>query len=202
MEVGDMKGSLRSAAWLLMLLIALAGPKGVRADEPFVHGASQMIDPQKVHVRFKVRVFGLISIAGRFERLLGVFLSNADGEPARVRMQIEAASLTTDDAWRDEYLRGPAFFATDRYPHITFSGSCVSRSENGVGRVVGELSVRGRSRRIALAFEPAAPAGESGPGVYRAKTVIRRSDFGLDAMQHLVSDKVEVIVAMQAASAE
>jgi polyisoprenoid-binding protein YceI len=197
-----MKRSLRSATWLLILFTALPGSGRVWSGEPFIDAAPQMIDPHDVDVRFKVRVFGLISIVGHFDRLLGAFENNDQGQPTGVRVQIEADSVTTDDAWRDEYLRGPSFFATDRYPHITFSGSCVGRGENGAGRVVGHLSMRGRSRRVVFAFEPVASTEDSDQGLYRAKTVIRRSEFGLDALRHVISDEVEITVAMQTASSE
>ena len=49
-------------------------------------------------------------------------MNSPKGPATGVRMQIDANSVTTDDKWQDDYLRGPTFFAVDRYPHITFSG--------------------------------------------------------------------------------
>ncbi len=37
---------------------------------------------------------------------------------------------------------------------------------------------------------------------YQAKTVIQRSEFGFNAMQHIISDEVEVIVAMETGPAD
>jgi hypothetical protein len=37
---------------------------------------------------------------------------------------------------------------------------------------------------------------------YPAKTVIRRSEFGFNAMEHIISDEVEVIVAMETGPAD
>ena len=192
-----MRARIWSLASVLMLVTTLAAPAGAGAGEPSLAAAPEAIDPGKVHVRFKVRVFGLLSINGHFNRLHGKFVSDTQGGTTGVRMQIDAGSVTTDDAWRDDLLRGPRFFATERYPRITFSGTCLARGRNGAMQLAGNLSLRGRSRPVVFELESASAAPDNRAGVYRARTVIRRSEFGLNAMQHLISDEVEIIVAMQ-----
>ena len=182
---------------VLMLVTALAGPAGAEAGQPPPVSDSDVIDAGDLQVRFKVRVFGLLSISGYFSRLYGTFVSDTQGGTTGVRMQIDAGSVTTDDAWRDDLLRGPRFFATDRYPRITFSGACLGRGENGALRLAGNLSLRGRSRPVVFEFQPVSAEPNSRAGIYQARTVIRRSEFGLNAMQHLIGDEVEIIVAMQ-----
>jgi polyisoprenoid-binding protein YceI len=186
----------------LIVVTALAGSAGAQATEPSAASASDVIDAGKVHVRFKVRVFGVLNIMGHFNRLYGKFVTDTQGGRTGVRMQIDAGSVTTDDEWRDDFLRGPSFFATDRYPHITFSGACLDRGENGAMRLAGNLSMRGRSRPVVFEFESVSAKPNNGADIYQAKTVIRRSEFGLNAMEHLISDEVEITVAMQAASVD
>ena len=101
-----MKRQTWSLASVLMLVTTLAPPAG--AGEPSLASASEAIDPGKVHVRFKVRVFGLLSINGHFNRLHGKFVSDTQGGTTGVRMQIDAGSVTTDDAWRDDLLSRPS----------------------------------------------------------------------------------------------
>jgi polyisoprenoid-binding protein YceI len=181
----------------LIVITALTGPAGVHAGEPYMDSAPDVIDPGKVQVRFKVRVFGMLSVMGHFDRLFGKFVSNTQGGRTGVRMQIDASSVSTDDEWRDGVLRGPGFFAADRFPHITFSGSCLGRGENGAVRLVGNLSMRGRSRPVIFEFESVSAKAGNSADIYRGKAVIRRSEFGLNAMGHLISDEVEIIVAMK-----
>ena len=46
-------------------------------------------------------------------------------------------------------------------------------------------------------FQQVACVAEGGSsGGYQATATIRRSDFGLNTLQHIVSDEVEIIVAM------
>jgi len=187
---------------VLIVVTALAAPAGVAAGELSPASASEAIDPGKVDVRFKVRVFGVLSIMGHFNRLYGKFVSNTQGSRTGVRMQIDASSVTTDDEWRDDFLRGPSFFATDRYPQITFSGACLGRGENGAMQLAGNLSLRGRSRPVVFEFDSVSAKSDSSAAIYQARTVIRRSEFGLNAMEHLISDEVEIIVAMQSGATD
>jgi polyisoprenoid-binding protein YceI len=187
---------------VLTVVTALAAPAGVAAGELSPASASEVIDPGKVAVRFKFRVFGVLNIMGHFNRLYGKFVSNTQGGRTGVRMQIDASSVTTDDEWRDDFLRGPSFFATDRYPHITFSGACLGRGENGAMQLAGNLSLRGRSRPVVFEFDSVSAKSDSSAAIYQARTVIRRSEFGLNAMEHLISDEVEIIVAMQSGATD
>jgi|GEM_PF-2436101 polyisoprenoid-binding protein YceI len=187
---------------VLLLVTVLAAPTVAETSPPSLASAVETIDPGKVHVQFKVRVFGLLSVKGRFDRLFGKFVNSPKGPVTGVRMQIDANSVRTDDKWRDDYLRGPSFFAADRYPHITFSGRCLGRGDNGVMQLAGHLSLRGRSRPVIFEFESVDTSLDNSAATYHARTVIRRSEFGLNAMQHLISDEVEIIVAMQAGSVD
>lgn len=197
-----MKGRVWAMTSALLLITALANPAAAELTEPSLASASEVIGPGKVHVRFKVRVLGVLSVMGRFDRLFGKFVTDSESGATGVRMQIETGSVSTDDEWRDGYLRGPTFFAADRYPHITFSGSCLSRGDNGAMQLAGNLSLRGRKRPVVFEFESPGRKPANDSGVYEARTVIRRSEFGLNAMEHLISDEVEIIVAMQTGSAD
>jgi polyisoprenoid-binding protein YceI len=197
-----MKRLILSLTSALIVVTALAGSAGAQARDPSLRYASEMIDAGKVHVRFKVKVFGVLSVMGHFNRLYGEIVSNTDGGTTGVRVKIDASSVSTEDEWRDDFLRGPRFFATDRYPQITFTGACLGRGENGAMQLAGNLSLRGRSRPVVFEFESIGAKPDNSADIYQARTVIRRSEFGLNAMEHLISDEVEITVAMQAASVD
>jgi polyisoprenoid-binding protein YceI len=181
---------------VLMLVTGLAFSAGAWAEEPAVDSPRAVIDLRDIYVRFKVKVFGLARIMGRFERLRGQMVSDRDGQGTEVHMRIDVDSVNTDDPSRDGYLRGPTFFAADHYPHITFSGSCLGGGKGGAGRIVGDLSLRGITRRVTFRVEALRPEETGGSGGYQATAIIRRSDFGLNTLKHLVGDEVEIIVAM------
>jgi polyisoprenoid-binding protein YceI len=187
---------------IFVVVTGLSGAPRALAEEPSVDATPAMTDLGNVFVRFKVRVFGLLNIKGRFDRLAGAFTNDSRNDSTAVRMRIDATSVTTDDNWRDDLLRGPTFFATDRYPDITFSGWCLSGGEDGRKRLVGNLNVRGKSRTVVFDVEPIRLQPGESPAAYQAKTVIRRSEFGLNAMKNVISDEVEITVAMNTGPAQ
>ena len=186
----------RDRVRFLILLTGLAFATAAWAENPVTDSSPEVVELKDIYVRFKVRVFGLARIMGRFDRLRGELTSATDGEGATVRMHIDVDSVNTDDAWRDNYLRGPTFFKVEHYPHITFSGSCLSDGENGSGRIVGDLSLHGTTKRVVFQVQAVGVPGSGSAGGYQATATIRRSDFGMNTLQHIVSDKVEIIVAM------
>lgn len=182
---------------MVFFLVTVVRPLGVEAMEPSVDSVARVISGDKVDVRFRVKVLGYIPVAGRFDRLHGTLVSSRDGRSGTVRMRIETSSVNTHDDWRDDYLRGPTFFASERYPHIIFSGTCHTINANGSRQLAGVLSLHGKTKHVVFDVRPVAGEGENRTGVYQAKTRINRSDFGLDSLKHLISDEVEIVVAMR-----
>lgn len=191
-----MKRCIRAMLQVSILATGLAVSGVVLADNATIDSPSAVVALKDIYVHFKVKVFGLAGIKGRFERLHGELISAAKGQATAVRMHIDVGSVTTDDEWRDDYLRGPTFFKAERYPHITFSGFCQSFGENGAGRIVGDLSLHGTTRQVVFEVQGVRASGRDGAGGYQATATIRRSEFGLHSLQHIVSDEVEIIVAM------
>jgi len=197
---------MKRFVWVMMqvsvLLTGLALASVARAETSAIDSQPEVIDLKDIYVRFKVKVFGLTRIMGRFDRLRGELTSATDGEGLAVRMHIDVDSINTDDAWRDDYLRGPTFFKAEHYPHITFSGSCLSYGEKGSGRIVGDLSLHGTTRRVVFEVQAVSVPESGSAGGYQATATIRRSEFGLNTLQHIVSDEVEIIVAMNTDAGE
>jgi polyisoprenoid-binding protein YceI len=197
---------MKRFVWVMMqvsiLLTGLALATMARAEDPAIDSPPKVIELKDIHVRFKVKVFGLARIMGRFDRLRGELTSTTDGEGLGVRMHIDVDSINTDDAWRDDYLRGPTFFKAEHYPYITFSGSCRSYGENGSGLIVGDLSLYGTTKRVVFKVQAVSVPEGGSAGRYQATAIIRRSEFGLKSLQHIVSDKVEIIVAMNTDSGD
>jgi polyisoprenoid-binding protein YceI len=125
----------------------------------------------------------LFDVPGRFM----AFKADIQGDPAtldgaKVRLEIDATSVHTAVAARDEHLRSPDFFDVKRYPKITFTSKHVRR-EGGRVLVQGSLLMLGVAKDLELSFEPA--EGLNGAGVptwsYRAMLPLDRLDFGVGA---------------------
>ena len=181
---------------VIMLFITLGSaiPNYVLADDLANRHTPDVIDMSDVKVKFRIKILGFTRISGQFKRFSGFMMNDENGEPYGVSMRIDVNSINTNDHQRDLYLRGRDFFEADRYPHITFKGVCTKQSTNGNMRLIGELKLRGHSKQVV--FEIVETEEDDGVSSYRAKARIKRSEFGLNALKHIVSDDVEIIVAL------
>jgi polyisoprenoid-binding protein YceI len=100
------------------------------------------LDPARSSVEFQAKtLWGLVTVKGRFERYEGRLDFSQD--PA-VELTIDAASLDTGHAKRDQHLRSEHFFAVDAHPHVRFRSNRTVRVGDHL-QVDGELHAAGRS---------------------------------------------------------
>jgi polyisoprenoid-binding protein YceI len=78
-----------------------------------------ILDPERSSVEFRVPLlFGKIgTVKGGFRRYRGTL--DMDARPA-IELTIEAGSLDTGNARRDEHLRSDAFFGVEKHPEVRF----------------------------------------------------------------------------------
>ena len=120
---------------------------------------------------------------------------------------IQAGSINTSQAQRDEHLRSADFFDVESFPTLTFRSTSVRREGGDKLTVVGELSMHGVTREVELeAIETGRgtdPWGTERVG-FSAGTTIDRRDFGLtwnqalEAGGVLVGTEVKISLEIQA----
>jgi polyisoprenoid-binding protein YceI len=120
-------------------------------------------------------LWGLVPVKGVFGQVSGHAIVPPTGEVSGT-ITVAAASIETKNARRDKHLRSADFFATDTFPHITFSVDRIRQSSEGV-TVTGKLTVRGRTRPLTFPAKVAV-AGSSEVWL-NAEIQINRADFGL-----------------------
>jgi polyisoprenoid-binding protein YceI len=157
---------MRTICLVLFSLLAL-GPV-VDAAETF------KIDPAQSTIAFKVRHM-LGSAKGRFSRFSGTIVVDRDHpEQSSVTVKIAASSIDTGIAKRDEHLR-EGLFEVAKYPEIMFKSRRVKQTGQNKGEIVGDLTMHGVTREIALNVELLANTSR-----WRVTTApLKRSLFGL-----------------------
>jgi len=120
-------------------------------------------------------VWGLASVKGAFAQVTGHGTVSPAGEVSGT-ITIAAGSIETKNAKRDRHLRSDDFFATDTFPHITFSVDRLQPTSEGV-TVAGQLTVRDRTRPVT--FPATVSVADSGEVRLHAEVHINRADFGL-----------------------
>ena len=109
------------------------------------------VDPAAGKVGFTVRtMWGLSNVRGSFSRYRGTLTVRPQG--AEGELVIEAASLDTKHAKRDEHLRSDDFFAVERHPEIVFTILSVAPRAGDLF-VSGVLRIGERNLRLELAVD-------------------------------------------------
>jgi polyisoprenoid-binding protein YceI len=148
------------------------------------HAATWQIDLDHSSFQFKVRHLMVSNVKGDFTKAKGtVTIDDKDITNMKIELAIDAASVSTDNAKRDEHLRGPDFFDVAKYPTITFVSKKVMKVDPDRLKVIGDLTIHGVTREVTVDVEGPTPEVKDPWGNFRrgasATTKINRKDFGL-----------------------
>ena len=179
--------------------LALAALAGLAASAPFPHAGARaaepspktaalphpgtyVIDPPHTFLYFSAQHKVVGMVRGRFDKMNGTIVSAKDPAACRVDVTIETASVSTQNAVRDEDLRSDAFFHAEKFPSLEYHGRGIRPS--GQGWVMdGSLTIRGISKAVPLTFEfkGVAPQQEGRPArvAFHARAAVKRADFGM-----------------------
>ena len=158
------------------------------------------LDPAHTRIGFVARHAMVTKVRGSFDEFAGTaVLDGANPANSRVEVTIEAASIDTRNAQRDEHLRGNDFLAMQEYPKITFASTGVRQAGESTFEVTGDLTIKGVTNEITIPFEfegsAKDPFGNQRVG-FEGSVTINRRDYGvtwnaaLEGGGVLVSDKV------------
>lgn len=141
-------------------------------------------DTGHTHIGFTGRHLMVATVRGEFERLQGtVEFDEHDITRSKAEIQIEAASVNTHNAQRDEHFRSADFFDVEHHPYITFKSKRIVMQDAQHGRLTGELTIRGITREVVLEGEYGG-VSQSPWGTYSAGFSLRgkvdRRDWGLN----------------------
>jgi polyisoprenoid-binding protein YceI len=135
------------------------------------------LDPAASSVRLRHKtMWGLVTVRGAFGTVRGSGEVAADGS-GHGTLVVDAASIDTGNAKRDNHLRSADFFEADRYPEITFEASLIAPTGEGGAQVDGELTVRGIGRK--LSFPARYESREPGAVVLTGSAEVDRVLFGM-----------------------
>ena len=121
-------------------------------------GATYQIDPDHSSFQFKVRHMTVSNVTGEFKKVKGIAsIDENDLTGLKVEVTLDAASVNTDHAKRDDHLKGGDFLDVARYPTITFvSKKVVKVGENRL-KVVGDLTLHGVTREVTVDVDGLTP---------------------------------------------
>lgn len=167
------------------------------------------LDTAHSGIHFSVRHMVFAKVRGRFATWSGTIDAGDDLTKAKVRAEIDAASIDTGEADRDKHLRSADFFDVEQYPKLTFTSTRVERDGDDY-TLVGDLTIRDVTKEVKLEVESGGQAKDPWGNqrmAFTAKTSVDRKDFGLkwnqvlEAGGVLVGEKIDIEIEVQAVQA-
>jgi len=160
------------------------------------------IDPNHSTANFKVKHLLIATVRGQFSGVKGtVTLDPKDLGTLSIDATIDATTVNTGNAQRDNHLKTEDFFNIKKYPAITFKSKRVQKDGSDL-IVYGDLSMNGVTREVRLEVEDiSAPVLNPAKWFSRAATAstkINRQDFGIswnksiDGGGLVVGDEVKI----------
>jgi len=148
-------------------------------------------------------------VSGEFTKVSGT-VEGDEKTPAQavITATIDATSINTREAKRDDHLKSPDFLDVAKYPTIIFKSKKIEPSGSGQFKVTGDLTLHGVTKEVVLDVSDVTapikdPMGKTRAGA-QASTKIDRKDFGInwskviDGGGLMVGDEVAISVDVEA----
>lgn len=196
------------AAALALLLATAASAKGVEIKAP---KGSYKSDPYHSSLTFKIDHMGLSHYTARFTKLEGLLeLDPAKLSASTISLTIDPTSVRTDysgdfqaghkgspyKSFDEEIALGEKFLNGAKFAEITFKSTKVVPHGKGL-KVTGDLTFLGVTKPVTLDVDVVGSVEKHpymGKGVvgFSARTVFKRSDWGMVGTQAFLSDDVTI----------
>ena len=121
-------------------------------------------------------MWGLVTVKGTSTARAGQGEVREDGTVSGT-LTLDAASINTKHAKRDEHLRSAHFLHTDEYPSIVFTVNKAALAADGTVTVDGELTVGAVTRPLSFTAQAAVTGSDS--VALTGEVTVDRSWFGL-----------------------
>lgn len=163
---------------------------------------SYTIDPDHTYPIFTVSHLGFSTMHGRFNKTSGKLEMDVAKKTGSVEITIDAASVDTAHAKRDEHLRSPDFFNAKEHPNITFKSTKATFTGDKVTAVDGNLTIMGTTKPVTLTVTSMKcdvhPMNKKNVCGFDATAKLKRSDFGMKYGLPAIGDDVTLILELEA----
>ncbi|MGZ3769986.1 MAG: YceI family protein [Bdellovibrio sp.] len=139
------------------------------------------IDTAHSKVGFEIAHLVIASVEGRFSGFSGNIVIDPKLEKSKANMDIDVATINTENKDRDDHLKSPDFFDAAKNPKITFVTKKIIGTPENL-KLVGDFTVKGKTKEITLDAKYLGDVKDMFNNhkiVFSATTKINRKDFNL-----------------------
>ena len=178
-----------------------------RPQPPPLGPTEWRIDANHSAANFSVRHLMVSTVRGQLGRISGTLeYDGKDVRSIKADVTIDVKGITTQNERRDNHLRSDDFFDVATHPTITFKSKRIEPAGDGRFRMVGDLTIRGTTKEVALDIEGPSPIVKTPRGVATgatATTKVKRLEYGLKYNNMVeagpvVGDEVTITIDIEA----
>jgi polyisoprenoid-binding protein YceI len=159
--------------------------------------ADYLIDTAKGHasINFRIKHLGYSWLTGRFDTFGGTFtFDEKDPAAAKVKVEIDTASINSNHGERDKHLRGKDFLDVAEFPKATFESTSV-KINGDKATITGNLTLRGVTKEVVIEAERIGGGADPWGGYregFAGTTRFALKDFGINFDLGPASKEVEL----------
>ncbi|MDP2073334.1 YceI family protein [Hydrogenophaga sp.] len=188
---------------------AIAASSPLLMSTAHAQAARYELDPDHTTVAFLVDHIGYAKVLGMFRSARGSYrFDEATATLSEVRIEVETASVFSNQRKRDDHLKGPDFLNSGEFPKMVFTATSARRTGDKTFDITGQLELLGKTQPLTLqaTWNKSAESPLGGPlgkpyvmGV-SARGSFKRSAYGMNyaVANGWVGDEVPLIIEFEA----
>jgi polyisoprenoid-binding protein YceI len=178
-----------------------------RPPQPPLAPNQWRIDGNHSAANFSVRHLMVSTVRGQLGRITGTLeYDGKDVRSIKADVSIDVNGISTQNEGRDKHLRSDDFFDVANHPNITFKSKRVEPAGDGKFKLIGDLTIRGTIKEVALDVDGPSPIVKGPRGLVTgasATTKIKRLEYGLKYNNMVeagpvVGDEVTITIDIEA----
>jgi polyisoprenoid-binding protein YceI len=188
---------------LLSTLVTLASVSALAGKT--IPAGTYAIDTAHSKIGFEVPHLVIASVEGHFSKFDGSITIDPKLEKSKANLNVDVATVNTDNKDRDEHLKSPDFFDAAKNPKMTFVTKKIVGSADNL-KLVGDLTLKGKTKEVTLDVAYLGDVNDPYGNhkiAFKASGKINRKDFGLTWSKAVeagpvVGDEVTLTIKIEA----
>lgn len=170
---------------------------------PAAQAEPYTLDKSHTAITFTIDHLGFSLTHGRFAEFdAEIDFDSEDPSKSSVSFTIDAPSIDTGWAKRDEHVRGADFLNVDKHPEIIFTSTSIEVTGDDTATMVGELTMNGKTQEetfeVTMRKLAPSPFGKKlMTAGFVAETTIDRTDYGISYGAGAIGNEIPVRVDLE-----